>query len=92
MKLIVKWTNSFKKDYKKAIKRGLKIEKLDLIISKLSNCEKLDDKYRDHALTGEFIGLRECHIESNWLLIYAIENNTLILTLSRTGSHSDLFN
>ncbi len=92
MKLIVKWTNSFKKDYKKAIKRGLKIEKLDLIISKLSNGEKLDDKYRDHALTGEFIGLRECHIEPNWLLIYAIENNTLILTLSRTGSHSDLFN
>lgn len=92
MKLIVKWTNSFKKDYKKAIKRGLKIGKLDLIISKLSNGEKLDDKYRDHALTGEFIGLRECHIEPNWLLIYAIENNTLILTLSRTGSHSDLFN
>ena len=62
MTLIVKWTNSFKKDYKKAIKRGLKIDKLDLVISKLANCEILEDKYRDHALTGEFIGLRECHI------------------------------
>jgi len=92
MTLVVKWTNSFKKDYKKAIKRGLKIEKLDLVISKLANCENLEDKYRDHALTGEFIGLRECHIEPDWLLIYAIENNSLILTLSRTGSHSDLFN
>lgn len=92
MTLIVKWTNSFKKDYKKAIKRGLKIEKLDLVISKLANCEILEDKYRDHALTGEFIGLRECHIEPDWLLIYTIENNSLILTLSRTGSHSDLFN
>lgn len=92
MTLIVKWTNSFKKDYKKAIKRGLKIEKLDLVISKLANCEILEDKYRDHALTGEFIGLRECHIEPDWLLIYVIENNSLILTLSRTGSHSDLFN
>ena len=92
MRLIVKWTNSFKKDYKKAIKRGLKIEKLDLVISKLANCENLEDQYRDHALTGEFIGLRECHIEPDWLLIYTIENNSLILTLSRTGSHSDLFN
>ena len=92
MTLIVKWTNSFKKDYKKAIKRGFKIEKLNLVISKLANCENLEDKYRDHALTGEFIGLRECHIEPDWLLICAIENNSLILTLSRTGSHSDLFN
>ncbi len=92
MTLIVKWTNSFKKDYKKAIKRGFKIEKLDLVISKLANCENLEDKYRDHALAGEFIGLRECHIEPDWLLIYTIENNSLILTLSRTGSHSDLFN
>lgn len=92
MKLLVKWTNSFKKDYKKAIKRGLKIEKLDLVISKLAKGEILEEKYRDHALTGEFIGLRECHIEPNWLLIYTIENNALILTLSRTGSHSDLFN
>ena len=92
MNLIVKWTNSFKKDYKRAIKRRLKIEKLDEVISILAKGETLDEKYRDHALAGIFTGLRECHIEPDWLLIYSIENETLILTLSRTGTHSDLFN
>ena len=92
MNLTVKWTNSFKKDYKKAIKRHLKIEKLDEVISILSKGLRLDEKYRDHALAGVFDGLRECHIEPNWLLIYSIQNDTLILTLTRTGTHSDLFN
>ena len=92
MNLIVKWTNSFKRDYKRAIKRGLKIEKLDEVISKLATGKELEGKYRDHALAGIFIGLRECHIKPDWLLIYSIENETLILTLSRTGTHSDLFN
>lgn len=92
MSLLVKWTNSFKKDYKRAIKRHLNIEKLDLVISLLARRVELDEKYRDHALAGVFAGLRECHIEPDWLLIYSIENETLILTLSRTGTHSDLFN
>ena len=92
MNLIVKWTNSFKKDYKRAIKRRLKIEKLDEVISILAKGETLDEKYRDHALAGIFAGLRECHIEPDWLLIYSIENETLILTLSITGNQSDLFN
>ena len=92
MNLIVKWTNSFKKDYKRAIKRHLKIEKLDEVISKLSKGESLEEKYRDHSLTGIFEGLRECHIEPDWLLIYSIKNEILTLTLSRTGTHSDLFN
>ena len=92
MNLIVKWTNSFKKDYKRALKRHLNIEKLDKVISLLSHREELDEKYHDHALAGVFAGLRECHIEPDWLLIYSIENETLILTLTRTGTHSDLFN
>lgn len=91
MNLIVKWTNSFKKDYKRAIKRRLRIEKLDEIISRLSKGEILEERYKDHALTGVFEGLRECHIEPDWLLIYCIENKNLILTLTRTGTHSDLF-
>ena len=91
MNFVVKWTSSFKKDYKRAIKKRLKIEKLDEVISHLSKGLTLDEKYRDHALSGVFEGLRECHIEPDWLLIYSIENDTLILTLTRTGTHSDLF-
>ena len=53
--------------------------------------EVLSDKYKDHALTGNWIGHRECHILPNWLLIYYIEENVLVLTLTRTGTHSDLF-
>lgn len=57
----------------------------------LTNEEKLPQNYLDHALTGDFIGFRECHIEPDWLLIYKIENEILTLTLTRTGTHSDLF-
>lgn len=89
--LDLKITNQFKKDLKKIKKRGLNISKLDNIISKLRKQEQLEDKYRDHALVGNYIGFRECHIEPDWLLIYAINNEELILTASRTGTHSDLF-
>lgn len=85
------WTNQFKKDYKMAMKRHLKIEFLDDIIRKLSNGEELSKKNSDHALTGNWIGYRECHIQPDWLLVYRIENDLLVLTLSRTGTHSDLF-
>ena len=85
------WTNQFKKDYNMAMKRHLKIELLDDIIRKLSNGEELSKKNSDHALTGNWIGCRECHIQPDWLLVYRIENDLLVLTLSRTGTHSDLF-
>ena len=91
MKLQVKFSNRFKSDLKLAKKQNKNIDKLFLIIEKLANLEKLDDKYKDHSLIGEYKGLRECHIEPDWLLIYYVENNTLILVLSRLGSHSDLF-
>ena len=85
------WTSAFKKDYKLAMKRHLNIELLDDIIRALSRGEPLPEKNRDHALTGDWVGHRECHIQPDWLLIYRIEGEVLVLTLTRTGSHSDLF-
>ncbi len=90
-KLFVFWTSQFKKDYKNAIKRNLNIDLLDDLIRKLANGEKLDSKYEDHLLSGNFKSFRECHITPDWLLIYKIENDKLVLVLSRTGTHSDLF-
>ena len=72
-------------------KRGLDIRLLDNVIDMLRQGQTLDIKYRDHALTGNYAGYRECHIKPDWLLIYYIENDILTLTLSDTGSHSDLF-
>lgn len=85
-------SNQFKKDLKLASKRGYKLELLEKTVDKIANNIKLEGKYRDHALTGNYIGFRECHIQPDWLLVYRIENDELILFLSRTGSHSDLFN
>lgn len=90
-KYIVKATTQFRKDYKLAMKRGLKVSFLDQIIARLALGEPLDEKNRDHALSGNWAGHRECHILPNWLLIYRLENDVLVLTLVRTGSHSDLF-
>lgn len=89
--LDIVWTNRFKKDYKLAMKRHLDIDLLDNIIRKLASNEELPEKNKDHALTGNWIGHRECHIQPDWLLIYQIENDLLVLTLTRTGTHSDLF-
>lgn len=87
-------SNKFNKQLKKMVKQGKKIEKLKEIVKKLANKETLDIKNKDHALndTKYFKGCRECHIEPDWLLIYKIDNNKLILYLMLTGSHSDLFN
>lgn len=90
-KYTVKVTGTFKKDYKQAIKRKLPIELLEDIIAKLANGESLPEKNRDHALSGNWNGYRECHILPDWLLVYRIENDVLVLTLARTGTHSDLF-
>lgn len=87
----VSWTGQFKKDYKLARKRNLNIELLDETIRKLARGEELPKENRDHALSGNWLGYRECHIQSDWLLIYRVEEGVLILTLTRTGTHSDLF-
>ena len=90
-KYTVKHTTQFKKDFKLAIKRGLKIKLLEDVVKTLASGTPLDEKYRDHALSGNWSGFRECHILPDWLLIYRIENDVLVLTLTRTGTHSDLF-
>ena len=90
-KYIVKTTTQFKNDFKLAKKRGLKMELLREVITVLAMGEALPEKNKDHALTGNWIGHRECHILPDWLLIYRIEDEVLVLTLSRIGTHSDLF-
>lgn len=84
-------SNRFKKDLKLAKKRGCNIERLQEAVDALAREQKLDDKYRDHELSGGYRGFRECHIEPDWLLIYRIDQNTIELFLFRTGTHSDLF-
>ena len=91
-KYTVKTTTLFKKDFKLAIKRGLNVELLENIIALLAMGEPLPAKNKDHALTGNWVGHRECHILLDWLLIYRVEDDVLVLTLARTGTHSDLFN
>lgn len=90
-KYTVKLTAQFKKDYKLSVKRGLKIELLENVIELLAMGIPLPEQNRDHALGGDWTGHRECHILPDWLLIYRIEDDVLVLTLARTGRYSDLF-
>ncbi len=91
--LKIEFTGQFKKDYKLAVKRGCDPKKLEAVIILLISEQPLPEKYRDHALTNSrnYKDMRECHIEPDWLLVYKIMKDTLILRLIRTGSHSDLF-
>lgn len=91
MKYEIKPSNRFKKDVRLSQKRGYDLSLLTEVIRHLANGETLDEKYKDHALAGEYKSFRECHITPDWLLIYQIADNELILFLSRTGTHSDLF-
>lgn len=92
MKYNVQPTSRFKKDLKLVQSRGYNISLISDIINKLANGETLEAKNRDHDLQGNWKGYRECHIQPDWLLIYKIDNDDLILYLTRTGTHSDLFN
>ena len=91
MRSAVKYQSAFKKDYKRIVKRGYDIRLLEEVISILANQEPLPEKFRDHSLLGKYTGCRECHITPDWLLIYEIDGDELILYLTRTGAHSDLF-
>lgn len=91
MKYDITFTNQFKRDLKLIRKQGKDENKLKTIVELLANGEQLPLKHKDHCLTGNYSGCRECHIEPDWLLIYEIIENDLILYLTRTGSHSDLF-
>lgn len=91
--LKLEFTGQFKRDYKLAVKRGCNPDALQAVITMLANETPLPEKYRDHALTNsrDYKGMRECHIEPDWLLVYKIYRDSLILKLIRTGTHSDLF-
>lgn len=89
MNLIIWQTNKFKRDLKRIVNQGMNLDELESIIQKLALPSRLESRYKDHALKGNWIGHRECHIKPDWLLIYYVKDN--ILFLVRTGSHSDLF-
>lgn len=85
----IEYATQFKKDYKRIKKQNKDLQKLRVVINKLTTEEKLDLKYKDHSLTGSLKGYRDCHIEPDWLLLYKLSSDTLLL--ERTGSHSELF-
>ncbi len=91
MKYKIKFTSQFKKDFKRAMKRGLDEAKFSSILMILGEGTPIPEQYRDHSLSGRWVNHRELHIEPDWLLIYYREESVLVLTLVRTGSHSDLF-
>lgn len=84
-------TGKFKRDLKLAKKRGYNLSLLSVVVDMLAAGEPLPEKYKDHTLFGNYVGCRECHITPDWLLIYEVEEDELILYLTRTGTHSDLF-
>ena len=91
MKYEIKFTNQFKKDLKLAKKQKKDLDKLFDVVSILADGNTLEPKYRDHNLSGNYKGTRECHIEPDWLLVYEIRNEVLVLMLYRLGTHSELF-
>ena len=87
----IKYQAAFKRDYKRIKKRGYNIRLLEQVIALLAEGQELPASYRDHALTGDYSGCRECHIAPDWLLVYEVLQDELLLYLTRTGTHSDLF-
>lgn len=92
MKYGIRKTARYRKSLKKMLKRGKNIKKISAVVRMLAMGETLPPKYRDHALSGDLDGLRDCHIENDWVLLYFYTSTgELVLTLSDTGPHSDLF-
>ena len=89
--LTIKYETTFKKDFKRIVRRGYNIKLLEEVIGILASGQALPPKYKDHCLIGDYADCRECHITPDWLLIYKIDNNEQIRYLTRTGTHSDLF-
>ena len=89
--LTIKYQAAFKRDYKRIVKRGYDTRLLEQVIELLAEQKPLPEKFRDHDLTGNYKGCRKCHIQPDWLLVYEVNNDELILYLIRTGSRSDLF-
>ena len=84
------FTTAFSKDLKRIKKRGYNLSLMNEVVKLLQNGELLPEKYKDHALTGNWKGFRDCHIQPDWILVYRVYHNKLLLVLSRTGTHSDL--
>ena len=91
MKLGLRKTRQFEKDLKRMAKRGMPLRELETVIDRLLEQTPLPEKYRDHPLVGDYAGFRECHVRPDWLLIYMVQADRLVLTCMRTGTHSDLF-
>ncbi len=91
MKYTVKFTAQFKKDLKLAKRQGKNLDRLFEAVGILADGDVLDASFRDHALSGKYEGARECHIEPDWLLVYELVDDVLVLMLYRIGSHSELF-
>ena len=89
--LTIKYQTAFKKDYKRVVRRGYDVRLLEKVIKLLAEQNPLPKEYHDHNLTGNYAGCRECHITPDWLLIYEVKETELLLYLTRTGTHSDLF-
>ena len=89
MTLEIKIMNACRRDIRKLQRQGKNLEELYTVVKMLAEGETLPERYRDHYLTGNWRGFRECHIRPDWLLIYRIVDQELQLT--RSGSHSDLF-
>ena len=89
--LTIKYQAAFKRDYKRIKKRGYDLRLLEDVIALLAQEQELPPAYRDNALTGDYSGCRECHIAPDWLLVYEVLQDELLLYLTRTGTHSDLF-
>ena len=91
MRLNIVLSNQFKKDLKLAQRRNFKLELLTDVVDRLANKEELPPKNKDHNLSCIYAGFRECHVQPDWLLVYKIEKEDVLLLLFRTGTHSDLF-
>ncbi len=89
--LTIKYQTAFKKDYKRIKKRGYDTRRLERVVGMLASGQELPAEYKDHSLIGVYKGCRECHIAPDWLLVYEIRETELLLLLTRTGSHSDIF-
>ena len=89
--LTIKYQTAFKKDYKRIKKRGYDTKLLEKVICLLAAEQELPQKYKDHSLSGDYKGCRECHITPDWLLVYEVKEKELFLYLTRTGTHSDIF-
>ncbi len=89
--LTIKYQTTFKKDYKRIKKRGYDTRLLGKVIDMLAKGKQLPPEYKDHSLSGDYKGCRECHISPDWLLVYEVVEKELLLYLTRTGTHSDIF-